>query len=172
MTWYSSTPRINQSLAGKELCYLGQVISAHWWHHQRKWLEGQEIEKLVKMSPLFQKPSQSASWSDTCLLTMAIPITPAGHSQPPTVMWLNVDFANKLESKFVFLSFCLVFWIYQELAWVFVHVLWWWSVSHTKLQTLKKFLTKTRQSPFLPGTPEFMFQSRCCLKFHVPLWAN
>lgn len=51
-----------------------------------------------------------ALWSDTCLCTTAIPITRAGHKQPPSVMWLNVGFANtqnNFEGKFVFLSFFL-----------------------------------------------------------------
>ena len=49
-----------------------------------------------------------ASWSNACLLTTSITITPAAHKQTASVMWLNAVFANtqsKLEGKFVFLSF-------------------------------------------------------------------
>lgn len=110
VTWHFSTSlRRSRSLAGREQCYLGEVISAHRWHHQRKWLEVQQMGKLVKMSLLFQKPSQSTSCSDTRFLAVAIFITPATHKQPPSVTWLNVGFANKLEGKFAFLSFCLFF---------------------------------------------------------------
>lgn len=82
-------------------------------------LDYQHVEKLVEIPSLFQKPSQSALWSNTCLFTMAVSITAAGHKQPSSVTWWNAGFANNRINWKANLPFCLYFFfsgVYQELA--------------------------------------------------------
>lgn len=105
--WYFSNPHGRaRSLSARELCCLGEVISAHQCESTRG--NGWKVNSLKSWWKHCCR-FRTQALEDTHLLTVTTPITPEGHEQPPSVRGWSVGFADKLEDKFFFLSFFFFF---------------------------------------------------------------
>lgn len=122
MPWYFSNPHgRTRSLSARELCCLGEVISAHQWKHQRKRLEGQQFEKLVKTLLPFQNPSLGGHTPPHCDNTHHSRGSWTTTQCNMVKCWLCRQIRRQILLSLI--HFFFFFWIYQELAWAFACVL-------------------------------------------------